>query len=126
MMGFPQFGGRGDHMHTKILVKVKDGDNLKWIHLCYVDTDLWQEFLQDNTSEGFNQTLSEWCYEDFNMQIPMATIEDINTLKKLIRIRYKRLYPEVFLENQTDRQGWIRVWFTQKVKGAINDRKQCI
>lgn len=113
-------------MHTKILVKVKDLNSLKWIHLCYIDSDLWQEFLQDSTSEGLNQLLADWCQEDFKVQLPMATAADIATLKELIRSHYEKQYPEIFLESKTDRQGWIRVWFTQKVKGAINVRKQCV
>jgi hypothetical protein len=32
---------------------------------------------------------------------------------------YSERYPEIFLDNEIDRQGWVRVWLTDKIKKML-------
>lgn len=103
---------------TKLLLKVQDGDASKWLHLCYVDTDVYVKFvsLSGGTEEQLNDTLSKWCKEEFNVDLPMATLEDLSTLRDLIKEKYRVEYPDLYRDSKTDRQGWTRIWVTEKMR----------
>ncbi len=104
---------------TKLLVRT----NEKWIHLCYIESDLLQKFL-GATKKSLNEYITLWCKEDFNVDFEVTTPEDLYHLKAMIKEHYKKTYPEVVLDAKTDRQGWTRVWVTNKMKEEVENGKE--
>ena len=104
---------------TKVLLKVLDAndDRIKWVHLCYLSSDLYNKFIyeRDMKTIDMNDILSRWCKEEFLVDLHMATSKDIHLLKELVKDFYKRAHPEYVLDSKTDRQGWLRVWITRKM-----------
>ena len=109
---------------AKILLKINDAetDAPKWVHLCYADENLYNTylFLQSDEYKCMNPTLSDWAKEDFNVDLSMNSIEDIATLKQLVKEAYREKYPEIYRDSPTDRQGWLRIWVNNKMKEAID------
>lgn len=117
-----------DAISTKLLLKIQDVTKtpieFRWVHLCYVDTEVYEEFCEtlepyENYDDEFNGILSRWCAEEFGINLKMNTQEDLNALKELIKNLYRERYPEVYRDSKTDRQGWIRIWVTQKMRKEI-------
>ena len=110
---------------ANILLKINDAetDTSKWVHLCYADENLYNTylFLQSDEYKCMNPTLSAWAKEDFNVDLSMDSIEDIATLKKLVKEAYREKYPEIYRDSPTDRQGWLRIWVNNKMKEAIDN-----
>ena len=44
---------------------------------------------------------------------------EIEVLKGLVKNFYKRAHPELYIDSPTDRQGWLRVWLTKKIKEEL-------
>lgn len=105
---------------TKLLIKVvnEQTENVEWTHISYISPDIYNRYMKENnlTSADLNDVISRWCYEDFRVKLPMSTNKDIAVLKSLIKDFYKRAHPELYIESPTDRQGWIRIWLTKKMK----------
>lgn len=114
----------------KVLIKVvnEEHDSTEWTHISYVDSGLYKSFMDHEKIEttDLNDYLSRWAKEDFNITTAMASKNDIRVLKELVKDFYKRAHPELFIESNTDRQGWFRVWLTKKMKEELNiDGKEC-
>ena len=110
----------------KILIKVLDTclDRGVWVHVCYAPKDLYLEFLEAKCIERreFADYICKWVKRDFRMNLPMTTMKDVNILRKLIRDRYKTIYPNIYLETAIDRQAWMRVWVTENMKRELGKR----
>lgn len=61
--------------------------------------------------------IKAWLKQDFNFEV--IYMEDIYEAKELIKQKYSKMYPEVFIANEGDRQGWSRVWLAEKVKTLL-------
>ena len=110
----------------KLLLKIKNPDEAceRWVHLCYVDSDVFTEFSKLPLHDmPLNSILSGWCKEDFDVDLPLQTTEELATFRNLIKEQYKTKYPELFRESETDRQGWTRIWVTNKMKESIENGK---
>ena len=106
---------------TKIVIKLLNEatDRVEWVHLCYMDRDLYNQFLKrkELSSNDLNAELSRWCKEDFGIELAMSRKQDILVLKGIVKDFYRTAHPDLFVENQsTDHQGWFRVWITRKIK----------
>lgn len=107
---------------AKILLKIIDSETNtpKWIHLCYADEAIYSEYTLQNTASGYmNNVLSRWAEEDFKVNLSMESVEDVATLKSLVKELYKEKYPEVYRDSATDRQGWLRLWVNNKMKEEL-------
>lgn len=107
--------------YIKLLVKVLDiGKNkVRWKHLCYIKKDLYDRYMKDQglTNNDLNQLLARWCKEDYCIDIPMSSSNDIMMLKQVVQDFFRRSYPDLFREGKGfDRQGWLRIWVTRKMK----------
>lgn len=60
-----------------------------------------------------------WCRE-FNL-LQIDTYRDMRVLKSRIKAFYKARYAEIYSETETDSQGWVRWWITEKVEEALSD-----
>ena len=103
---------------TKILIKISENSTSKWTHLCYVPENLYGSYKMQFSDRllNLNETLSRWAKEDFDVDLAVIETEELETLKSLVREHYKQAYPDVYLEQTTDRQGWLRVWVIKKMK----------
>lgn len=108
----------------KIVIKVVNEahDRVEWTHISYIDNTLYMRFLKEKQIEtiDLNDYLSRWAKEDFNVDIAMASKNEIRVLKELVKDFYKRAHPELYIDSSTDRQGWFRVWLTRKIKEELN------
>ena len=108
---------------TKVLLKVvnENTDKVDWVHLSYVDKDLFKRYMEENSLEttDMNEVVARWAKEDFNADIAMSSTRDVKVLKHLVKDFYKRAHPELFIDSPTDRQGWLRVWFSKKIKEEL-------
>ena len=111
---------------TKLLLKVQenidDSTRHKWVHLCYVDAEIYKKFMElVGPEEYINRFLSAWCKEDFHIDMSMDTSEDLIALRGLLKGYYKNNYPEIYRDSTTDRQGWTRIWVTEKMRKVVED-----
>lgn len=107
----------------KMLIKVimNESKKLNWIHLCYIDSDLYFKFLEilGIDTGDMNSMLSRWCKESFNMDLGMVNSNDIEVLKAVVKDYYKRTYPDIYNETPTDRQAWMRLWITKNMREEL-------
>lgn len=108
---------------TKVLIKVVNEatDQIEWTHISYVDDTLYKRFMEEKglQTTDLNQVLSRWAKEDFNIDTQMSCKRDIEILKYLVKDFYKRAHPELYIDSPTDRQGWLRVWISKKIKEEL-------
>lgn len=108
----------------KFLVKMinQKRDRAEWVHVSYVDAKLYDIFMSRKhiDSSDLNDYLSRWVKEDFNVDLAMSSDRDLFIMKELIKDFYKRAHPELYIESSTDRQGWVRVWLSKKMKEELN------
>jgi hypothetical protein len=89
-----------------------------WFHFCYIPQDVWALYKQIAPG-NMDAQIKAWIKQDFNFDI--VTADDVYKAKELIKGIYAEAYPEVFLQNEGDRQGWTRVWLTQKIKRLLEE-----
>ena len=106
---------------VKIKVVNDETDNFEWFHICYVDEALYLEFLHEMgcTRREVASYISKWVLNDFNLNLTMSHSNDILVMKRLVKDFYKKAYPHLYIENPTDRQGWLRTWMTNKMKEEL-------
>lgn len=88
-----------------------------WFHFCYIPKDTCVPYRDKFKTVNMDAQIKEWLKQDFNFEV--VYMEDIYEAKEHIKKRYAELYPEVFLSNDGDRQGWTRVWLTDKIKRLL-------
>lgn len=110
----------------KVLIKVLEerSDKLVWEHVCYVPRDVYLDFLRSKNIERFEiaDYMSRWARIDFNIDLSMTTMRDLQILKALIRDKYQTVYPYISRNSKTDHQGWTRVWMTQHIEKELKKR----
>jgi hypothetical protein len=107
----------------KIAVKVAQSKKNSWIHFCYVPYDIKDKFdkLINTPRRNPNYWIKKWL-EDLGVVISeVITPEDLSRIKAVIRDEYKDKYPELFIENETDKQGWLRVWYTSNLQKELDE-----
>lgn len=90
-----------------------------WFHFCYIAKDLWKRYNYVTKANNMDALVKEWLKQDFNLTIEY--MEDIYEAKERIKELYSRAYPEVYLPGDSDRQGWTRVWLTNKLKELLEE-----
>lgn len=108
---------------VKLVIKIlnEPSDRVEWVHLAYIDKNLYDRFLHEKNIEStdMNEQISRWAKEDFNIELSMSSSRDLYILRGLVKDFYKRAHPELFIDSVTDRQGWIRVWITKKMREEL-------
>lgn len=112
----------------KILIKVIRGDEIKWVHFCYVSEELFYEFFKVAKCERseFGTFLSMWAQGDFSVKLKMSQYDDIQTLKYLVNKKFISEYSELYDLNQEENpriDGWLRMWVSQHMRVEIAARK---
>lgn len=114
-----------ENVMEKIHIKAFDQLRNKncWVHFCYVDEKLLNKFKNklNLCTRDIDSQIKTWALEEFNLKV--VYYSDISKLKNKIKRKYKKLYPEIYIESESDRQGWTRVWLTDKIQGAVGENK---
>lgn len=116
-------------MKQKLLIKVIDGDEWKWVHLCHIDSRMYQKFKAIPEYEGLSigSHISAWLLQDFGVKMPMAYRREILQLKNLLETWYRREYPELYLKYcPGDKQrisSLVSLWLTQHMQYELEKRK---
>ena len=110
----------------KVLIKVIDEykDKFVWEHVCYLPRDVYLNFLttKDIERSDLSEYLTRWARLDFNIDLPMTTMRDLQILKALIRDKYQTVYPHISRNNRTDHQGWTRVWLMHHIEKELKKK----
>lgn len=103
----------------KIQLKLFDGRRNQnfWFHFCYVPKQLWLQYAERFKVANMDAQVKAWLKQDFGFEV--IHMDDIYKAKEHIKQLYAEVYPDVFLENDGDRQGWSRVWLTEKIKHML-------
>lgn len=107
----------------KIQIKLFDGRRNQnfWFHFCYIPADVWEQYQSTFNINNLDANIKGWVKQDFGFEI--AHMEDVYKAKEHIKKLYAEVYPEVFLSSDGDRQGWARVWLTEKIKHALEAKQ---
>lgn len=91
-----------------------------WFHFCYVPKDVWERYREYSLASNLDAQVKAWLKQDFNLDI--VYMDDIYEAKELIKKLYAEAYPHLYLQGDSDRQGWTRVWLTEKINKLLEER----
>lgn len=91
-----------------------------WFHFCYISKSLWLKYKERFQVVNLDAQIKEWLKQDFDFDVEY--VEDIYEAKEHIKKLYAEVYPEVYLANEGDRQGWTRVWLTAKINKILEEK----
>lgn len=109
----------------KIMVKLFDRRrNQKiWFHFCYLPDFVWEKYHTKYPAKlNLDAEIKEWIKQDFDVE--MEYVDDIYEAKERIKDKYSATYPAVFLKSESDRQGWSRVWLTEKINNLLEENNE--
>ena len=89
-----------------------------WSHFCYVDVALKTKF-NAFTDTPMKDWVIRWSRKDFNMP-DLDTTKDLDKLKSKIRHTYAQLFPTIYRQMETDRQGWVRIWLSDHIREELS------
>ena len=92
-----------------------------WFHFCYIPKELWEKYNYVTKATNLDAQIKEWLKQDFSFEVEY--MDDIYEAKEYIKKLYSEVYPEVYLDGEGDRQGWTRVWLTNKLKTLLEENK---
>lgn len=107
---------------AKIQVKIQKDNSAVWVHFCYVPVEVKERFDKYVNTNNFysNYWIAQWAYNEFNL-MEIDTPEGMSALKEAIKNKYRERYPELYVESNTDKQGWLRVWYTENMERELRE-----
>ena len=90
-----------------------------WFHFCYIPMDIWEQYQSKYKVNNMDVQIKEWIKQDFGLDV--THMMDLDKAKDYIKKKYAEAYPQVFLQADSDRQGWTRVWLTEKIKTLLEE-----
>lgn len=111
-------------IRQKLLIKVLVDTELKWIHLCYIDHQLYRKFksISGYESQTIGSHITRWLLQDFGVKLQMSTKMDVMMLRNILQTWYRHEYPEIYLKCPGDKQrisNLIGIWLTQHMQYEI-------
>ena len=88
-----------------------------WFHFCYIPDDVWKKYYEKFHTNNMDAKIKEWLKEDFGFEV--VYMDDIYEAKYHIKKLYAEAYPEIYIDNEGDHQGWSRVWLTNKINNLL-------
>ena len=119
-------------MKQKLLIKITDNGDWRWVHLCHVDSKVYQKFknLPGNESQSIGSHISNWFFQDFGIKLSMVYQKDLFQMKSILNAWYRQEYPELYLKNcpgDTRRiAGIVGIWVTQHMNYEIEKQQEGI
>lgn len=117
-------------MKQKLLIKIIKDDDWKWVHLCHIDSKVYQKFraIPENESLSIGSHISRWMLQDFGVKLSMSYQRDILQVKAILRAWYRREYPELYLKNCPGDgrriTSLMSIWLTQHMEYEIEKYKE--
>lgn len=108
--------------HSKVLVKVHNGKGWVWRHFCYVPTELLNKYKK--TGVELSDKILSWANLDTGIGI--ADLDSLKAAKDRIRALYKQKYPDLYMENEIDKQGWNRLWVIEHIREELKNEQNTI
>lgn len=114
----------------KLLIKVIDEGDWKWVHFCHIDKNLFKQFKELYPEDSFvlSTFITTWIREDFQVTMSMVYKKNVLQLRNLIETWYRKEYPELYLKNcPGDKRritSLISVWMTQHMQYEIERRRK--
>ena len=90
-----------------------------WFHFCYIPKAVWLRYKERFQVANLDAQVKAWLKQDFDFEVEY--MEDIYEAKEHIKKLYAKVYPDVYLDNEGDRQGWARVWLTEKINNILGE-----
>ena len=88
-----------------------------WFHFCYLHDDIWAKYQNKFNTNNMDAQIKEWLKQDFGFEV--VYMDDIYEAKEYIKKLYAEAYPEIYIDNEGDHQGWARVWLTGKINKLL-------
>ncbi len=116
-------------MKQKLLVKILDEDEWKWVHLCYIDSKVYHKFRELPGYKDFTigSHISRWMLADLHVKLSMVHKNHLRTVKAVIKSWYRRAYPELYIKqcpgNKQRIANLVGIWITQHMKYEIENMK---
>lgn len=90
-----------------------------WFHFCYIPKELWEKYQEIFKVNNMDAQVKEWLKQDFGLEV--ARMSDLSVAKNCIKDMYAKSHPDIFLSGESDRQGWTRVWLSNKIKTLLEE-----
>ncbi len=103
--------------HAKVMIKVHDGKEFVWRHFCYVPSALLNQYRKSGIA--LSENIVKWAEVDTGVKI--TDLRSLRLAKSKIKTMYKHKYPDLYLENDIDRQGWNRLWLIEHIKEELSN-----
>lgn len=103
--------------HSKVMVKVHNGKEFVWRHFCYVPSALLNQY--GKSGVVLSENIVKWAEADTGVII--ADLRSLRLAKSKIRALYKHKYPDLYLDNDIDKQGWNRLWAIEHIKEELEN-----
>ena len=99
------------------MVKIHNGKEFVWRHFCYVPSELINKY--NKSGLDLSKNIVEWAKEDVGVEI--LDLRSLRLAKSKIKTLYKHKYPDLYLENDIDKQGWNRLWVIEHIKEELEN-----
>lgn len=103
--------------HSKVMTKIHNGKEYIWRHFCYVPTELLKKY--GKSGVALDEKIKTWAKKDVGVEI--ADTRSLRLAKSKIKSLYKSKYPDLYLENEIDKQGWNRLWVIEHIREELKN-----
>lgn len=103
--------------HSKLMIKVHNGKEWIWRHFCYVPVELINRYGKDGVC--LSEKIVAWAKADTGVDI--TDIRSLRLAKSKIKALYKQKYPDLYMDNEIDKQGWNRLWVIEHIREELKN-----
>lgn len=108
----------------KVVVRARDGDSYRLVHVAYVQEDVYNAFLElaHDREQSIAEFIESWAQIDFNRRYPVTNLAALNELKNTIRssalqsIAKTDMYAKGCLLT-----GSINAWVTEHMRKELDN-----
>lgn len=105
----------------KIQIKAFDRrrNQMVWFHFCYLEDQVWEQYYNRFQAKNLDVQIRKWLRDEFGFEV--VYMDDIYEAKEFIKRKYAEKYPDIYLDSEGDKQGWTRVWLTDKIQNILEE-----
>lgn len=104
-------------VHSKVMAKIHNGKEYVWRHFCYAPSELLNKY--GKSGVVLDEKIKQWAKEDVGVEI--TDTRSLRLAKSKIKALYKQKYPDLYLDNDIDKQGWNRLWVIEHIKEELSN-----
>lgn len=79
--------------------------------------DLLNEY--GKSGAALSEKIIKWAEADTGVKI--VDLRSLRLAKSKIKALYRHKYPDLYLENDIDKQGWNRLWVIEHIKEELEN-----